>query len=92
VWAGGGMHLEAGFDWSVMCRLLARLGRLRALPKVVRYPRYVLRDGTMITTIARDPLLTSSTYTEADAGQPTSVVGHQRAFLLAIRPSRSSAL
>jgi len=23
VWAGGGMHLEAGFDWSVMCRLLA---------------------------------------------------------------------
>jgi hypothetical protein len=23
VWAGGGMHLEAVFDWSVMCRLLA---------------------------------------------------------------------
>jgi hypothetical protein len=26
VWAGGGMHLEAGFDWSVMCRLLALFG------------------------------------------------------------------
>src|SRR5204862_1790045 len=39
-----------------------------------------------------DPPLLPSNYAEADAGQPTSVVGHQRAFLLAMRPSRSSAL
>jgi hypothetical protein len=31
-------------------------------------------------------------YPAADAGQPISVVGRQRAFLLAMRPSRSSAL
>lgn len=41
---------------------------------------------------AYDPLRTSSAYPEADADHPTSVVGHQRAFLLAMRPSRSSAL
>src|SRR5262245_4297533 len=39
-----------------------------------------------------DPPLLPSSYAEADTGQPTSVVGHQRAFLLAMRPSRSSAL
>ena len=35
--------------------LLARLGRLRALQKVVGYLRYIRRDGTMITTTAHYP-------------------------------------
>src|SRR5215470_7941584 len=43
--------LGSGHDVSYV----ARLGRLRALPRVVRYPRYVRRDGTMIITTAHDP-------------------------------------
>ena len=74
------------------------IGNMNVPEKSARSPRCVCFQGSRQTGIQRvgtaayGPLRTLSFYPEADAGQPTSVVGHQRAFLLAMRPSRSSAL
>jgi len=65
VWAGGGMHLEAGFDWSVICRLLATKRRFRDVRSYVGFQgvkqtRYAQAEVFRIWTRSRPRLARNS--------------------------------